>query len=267
MAHYTCSILVYHRVRLFQPPERKNQQKFKFLLLACRYHETFLVVVIGSIVQVVWFIPLRKLTWLQNYRLDKNRPQDANRNSVKTNPTYTFGGIIRDTLRYTIPLLLLDTFTRKYYHGVDEDIYYSRPYFGWQTERLLPQHAPSLREIIWQTIVGLMFYDAFFYFVHRAFHTLPTLMKYIHGIHHRHTTVRALSTQTHIGCCFMSIFSLLDAGPSWCYKPVDDRGACFPHFDSECLFEGAGCSSSYSKCFHSRFRRPATGKLTMIMRS
>jgi len=96
---------------------------------------------------------------------------------------------------YMGPLVLLDTFTRKKYPGVDVDIWNALPPNGCvQSERLLPVASPSAHVIAAQVVLALVFYDLFFFCVHYVLHSSTFLYNVIHRKHHFHTSLVANHT-------------------------------------------------------------------------
>lgn len=96
---------------------------------------------------------------------------------------------------YMGPLVLLDSFTRKKYVGVDMDIWNSLPQNGsLQTFRLLPAQAPNFHIMALQVFCALVLYDLFFFFFHYALHSNALLYRLVHGKHHLHTSLVANHT-------------------------------------------------------------------------
>jgi len=104
-----------------------------------------------------------------------------------------------DFLLYTVPLLVLDTLTRKHYPGwVSREEWASQPYVSLQTERLLPEAGPGVWDLAVKPVAALVLYDFAFYFLHNAFHRVQAL-RGVHFVHHDHaklswTTTNQLTT-------------------------------------------------------------------------
>ncbi|CAE7822923.1 unnamed protein product, partial [Symbiodinium sp. KB8] len=99
-----------------------------------------------------------------------------------------------DFFSYVLPLLVLDTCTRKFYPGwVSRADWQSEPYFGWQTTRLLPEAGPTVFDLLFKPVAALLFYDAVFYFLHNAFHRVSAL-KGVHSVHHEHVKLSWTTT-------------------------------------------------------------------------
>ncbi|KAA0153697.1 hypothetical protein FNF29_03085 [Cafeteria roenbergensis] len=99
-----------------------------------------------------------------------------------------------DFFSYVLPLLVLDSCTRKFYPGwVSRADWQSEPYFGWQTTRLLPEAGPTVFDLLFKPVAALLFYDAVFYFLHNAFHRVSAL-KEVHSVHHEHVKLSWTTT-------------------------------------------------------------------------
>lgn len=99
-----------------------------------------------------------------------------------------------DFFSYVLPLLVLDTCTRKFYPGwVSRADWQSESYIGLQSIRLLPEAGPTVFDLLFKPVAALLFYDAVFYFLHNAFHRMPAL-KSVHAVHHEHAKLSWTTT-------------------------------------------------------------------------
>ena len=101
-------------------------------------------------------------------------------------PTASPTFAVQQTVLYAVPLLLLDSVTRKQYAGVEEWQFGGQPRVGLQQFRALPLRAPSLRQMLVHTAAALVLYDAAFFLLHREMHRRRWLFRWLHAAHHRH---------------------------------------------------------------------------------
>lgn len=167
------------------------------------YLETVHVLLLGPLFYVAWFLPLDAPRWfpyqvrqLLASAVPGRRPLDSGLGRLW--PGGSARGGITQAIAYGVPLLLLDTFTRKFYHGVDLQAYYSQPYLSVQHARLLPMAAPTVQTMTWQILGALAIYDAVFYWAHRALHWAKAGWA-LHHPHHAHATLHhGVTNQLHM---------------------------------------------------------------------
>lgn len=87
----------------------------------------------------------------------------------------------------------LDFITPKRYGHVDPAAYAKRQGYVHLT-RLLPNRPPTVAELLYETIVALVIYDALFFAFHLLCHKVPYLWKTIHRHHHDQTELSAYET-------------------------------------------------------------------------
>ncbi|KAA8645255.1 hypothetical protein EYZ11_007785 [Aspergillus tanneri] len=145
---------------------------------------------------------------------------------------------VRELMIYAAPLLLLDLTLVKKYAGVNVDtIRHSAGYmpyqlptgrispsflaptlhnFSWrsplQLVRALPREPPTSRRVLLELAVSLFLYDTLFFFIHIAFHRIPSLHR-IHGPHHGHHEIHPqvtnrLSVAERVALILLANFSL-----------------------------------------------------------
>lgn len=89
-------------------------------------------------------------------------------------------------VQYATPLLLLDTFMVKKYHGVDPHVWVEKRKSLVQTTRALPDAPPTLPALAFHLAASLVVFDAIFCLFHYALHKNRHLYKHIHAVHHDH---------------------------------------------------------------------------------
>ncbi|XP_045156964.2 cholesterol 25-hydroxylase-like protein [Mercenaria mercenaria] len=99
--------------------------------------------------------------------------------------------ILKMLLIYMTPLMLLDTFMVKKYHGVDPSVWIDKRSTFIQSTRALPALPPSAVSIVIQLAASFIFYDALFFTIHFTLHKNFFLYKYIHKQHHEHGVVHS----------------------------------------------------------------------------
>jgi len=154
--------------------------------------ETLHVLALGPMLYVTWFVPIINMAWTQQYQIRKLHPklQPPIANHVPLWPGASFRHGIWQVVTYGIPLFTLDFFLRKYYDGVDPEVWASQPYIGGlHLTRLLPDSAPTVREVVGHTVGALVLYDAMFFMLHYVLHTFPAVYTLVHKYHHDHESV------------------------------------------------------------------------------
>ena len=154
------------------------------------YFETFLAVVYGSAV-MTFFILLSYLPCLDRFKLEEACHESSKR-VVEDRPQ--LHSTIRLALEYSLPLVFLDTFTRKQYVGVPLHELHSQPLIGWQQKRILPLEAPAIGKVCLHLFLALVIYDFLFCAVHLLLHKSRWLYKTVHKKHHTHTVIDARVT-------------------------------------------------------------------------
>jgi cholesterol 25-hydroxylase len=103
-------------------------------------------------------------------------------------------GIVRETIEYCVPLLILDATKAKSYPGVDPD-HFKRKTSGWlQLERALPDWSPTLGQVVLQMAGAFVLFDVGFYQIHSTLHSNQWLYKHLHAFHHDHGRVHTRVT-------------------------------------------------------------------------
>ena len=156
------------------------------------YCETIAVPVYFAVTLIPYYVA-RSIEWCDQFRISPTQPWGS---------TGKWGVVQRHGLAdaaefsvlYVGPLALLDTFVQKRFPGVDPAVFEGRSRFGWQTERVVPQEAPSLAALVGGTLGALLLYDAYFYFLHILLHAVPEVYARVHAVHHTHTTLLASFT-------------------------------------------------------------------------
>ena len=101
----------------------------------------------------------------------------------------TMWDILMIFVTYNTPLMLLDTFMVKKYHGVDPAEWAIKQESYIQCTRALPQHPPTVWMLIWQLFASILLYDFLFFTVHFLMHKNAFLYKKFHALHHTHDHV------------------------------------------------------------------------------
>ena len=101
--------------------------------------------------------------------------------------------MIKQAVKHALIFGPLDFITPKRYGHVDPVLYERRPgYF--HIERILPVQAPSVGDILWETGVAMVLYDAMFFVFHILLHKVPFLWKTVHKHHHDQEELSAFET-------------------------------------------------------------------------
>lgn len=138
------------------------------------YFETFFAVSVASFYMFLFSL-LKYIPYFHPYRME-NKKDLPGIDGMKW---------IRYVVQYVWPLMVLDTFTKKYYPNVPMDTWLAMgSKVSFQTYRLLPLSAPPIHHIFIHTFLSILLYDFLFYFEHRLLHKY--LFHQIHAIHHRH---------------------------------------------------------------------------------
>ena len=142
---------------------------------------------------------------------------------------------VREGLRYVAPLLLMNIIMIKKFSGVSVcDMALTGNYDPsqvdmtgdflaptlhrptWssplQTQRALPDAAPSSRQLVLQLVCSILIYDSVFFWFHLALHKLPLLNR-VHGFHHKHHEINSQITNQldiveRLGLVLLANFSL-----------------------------------------------------------
>eukprot|EP00117_Sycon_ciliatum_P003581 scpid60289/ scgid8319/ Cholesterol 25-hydroxylase; Cholesterol 25-monooxygenase len=91
--------------------------------------------------------------------------------------------LARWAFSYMFMFLCLDPITPKRYGHVDPKRYEERTGYI-HSERLLPESAPSVGTLVYESVVGLLLYDAIFFVIHYTLHNVPFLYRSVHRHHH-----------------------------------------------------------------------------------
>ncbi|XP_076440840.1 cholesterol 25-hydroxylase-like isoform X2 [Babylonia areolata] len=117
-------------------------------------------------------------------------------------------GIAWEAVIYMAPLALLDTVMVKRYYGVDPQEWSQRQQHWVQTTRALPLHPPTLLQLCYQVIGGVLIYDALFFVLHLALHKHRGLYAWFHARHHQHHIMHAhITNQLSVGERIMLILA------------------------------------------------------------
>ncbi|KAL4237002.1 hypothetical protein ACF0H5_005386 [Mactra antiquata] len=143
------------------------------------YFETFLATFCYGVITAVYPWLIDKFRCLDKYKIHP---------SVRYEEV-TVLEILKMGILYMAPLMLLDTFLVKKYHGVDPSIWIDKRRTNIQTTRALPVIPPSTIGIVFQLFASFILYDALFFVIHLTLHKNIYLYKYVHRHHHDHEHV------------------------------------------------------------------------------
>lgn len=123
--------------------------------------EPLLAVTCFAVYIGMWLIIDHYATMLHRYRINKSKDMRSwdNDNRVRD-----------EVMWYIVPLLVFDMFYKR---------------------RKLPVQAPTFVRLTIEVLLGLLFYDLFFFLGHFTLHHFPVLYKTIHARHHSMSIIRA----------------------------------------------------------------------------
>ncbi|KAL8597163.1 hypothetical protein ACOMHN_050499 [Nucella lapillus] len=117
-------------------------------------------------------------------------------------------GILKDAVIYMAPLAALDIVIVKRYCGVDPAQWAVRQEHWIQTTRALPLPPPSLLQLAFQVIMGVVIFDALFFVIHVLLHKHRGLYNLFHRCHHEHGILQAhITNQLSVGERIMLILA------------------------------------------------------------
>lgn len=166
--------------------QRLVNTSWKFLLdtwlFNSVYFETFFATFCYGVIVSIYPKTIHSCRFLDKYKISKNVQY------------VRYGGItdfFQEVAMYITPLMILDTFMVKKYHGVEPSIWVEKRSTLIQTTRALPRDPPSVFQISFHLLASLIVYDALFFVIHFTLHKNYFLYKNIHARHHDHDVVYA----------------------------------------------------------------------------
>lgn len=139
-------------------------------------------------------------------------------------------GIAMDAVVYIAPLATMDTLMVKRYCGVDPQEWSLQQQNWIQTTRALPLHPPTLFQLFYQVMGGVLIYDAMFFVIHLVLHRHRGLYALFHACHHEHGTLHAhITNQLSVGERIMLILAANQA-LKFLYSHPLSRAAFVPVF-------------------------------------
>lgn len=161
------------------------------------YFETVWTTVTYAYIMLVPFV-MHYITCFDCYKVDKN----------VTFVPQTVVMMLLEAVVYIAPLACLDTILVKKYCGVHPQEWDLKQRDWIQTTRALPLDPPTVLQIVYQVIGGVIIFDAIFFVIHLTLHKYRPLYTLLHQYHHDHSIMHVhVTNQLSVGERIMLVLS------------------------------------------------------------